>query len=86
MKRFTRWLWLLPLVVYLLLSLYQINLPGLHYDEAFEAVPALQLLHGQPVTTFRGHGLTLAGQTFPLMTKIILAPSTPICQFRLLPF
>ncbi len=57
------------LVLYLALSLYQLNLPGLHYDEAFEAVPALQLLQGQPVTTFRDNGLTLGGQTLPLMTQ-----------------
>ena len=41
------------LISYAILSLYQIDLPGLHYDEAFEAVPALQLLLGQPVTAFR---------------------------------
>jgi hypothetical protein len=69
MSRFTGWLWLIPLIVYLLVSLYQLNLPGLHYDEAFEAVPALQLLSGQPVTTFRHHGLSIAGHTFPLMTQ-----------------
>jgi hypothetical protein len=69
MKHFIRWLWPIPLIIYLLLGFYQINLPGLHYDEAFEAVPALQLLYGQPVTTFRDHGLDLAGQTFPLMTQ-----------------
>lgn len=57
------------LVLYLGLSLYQINLPGLHYDEAFEAVPALQLLRGQPVTAFRDSGLVLGGQLFPLMTQ-----------------
>jgi 4-amino-4-deoxy-L-arabinose transferase-like glycosyltransferase len=65
------WLFLLSgiFVIYAVLSLYQINLPGLHYDEAFEAVPALQLLQNQTVTTFRSHGLTLGGQTFPLMTQ-----------------
>ncbi len=57
------------LFVYAGLSLYQINLPGLHYDEAFEAVPALQLLLGQPTTTFRGSGVMLGGQLFPLMTQ-----------------
>jgi 4-amino-4-deoxy-L-arabinose transferase-like glycosyltransferase len=51
------------------LSFYQINLPGLHYDEAFESVPAVQMLTGQPVTAFRNSGLTLAGQFFPLMTQ-----------------
>jgi len=57
------------LLLYAGLSLHQIDLPGLHYDEAFEAVPALQLLLGQPVTAFRGSGLTVGGTLFPLMTQ-----------------
>lgn len=57
------------LTVYFALAGYQLDLPGLHYDEAFEAVPALQLLHGLPVTTFRQSGLTVGGQTLPLMTQ-----------------
>lgn len=57
------------LALYAALTLHQINLPGLHYDEAFEAVPALQLLRAQPVTAFRESYLTLLGQTWPLMTQ-----------------
>ena len=56
-------------VIYFGLSFYQINLPGLHYDEAFEAVPAMQLLRHQPVATFRYAGLALGERTFPLMTQ-----------------
>lgn len=56
-------------LLYLGLSLYQIDLPGLHYDEAFEAVPAIQLLHGQPATVFRDSGLLIGGQLYPLMTQ-----------------
>jgi 4-amino-4-deoxy-L-arabinose transferase-like glycosyltransferase len=59
----------LVIILYLSLSFYQLDLPGLHYDEAFEAVPALQLLLGQPVAAFRGSGLTLGGQTYPFMTQ-----------------
>lgn len=55
--------------LYLALSLYQLNLPGLHYDEAFEAVPAMQLVYGQPVTAFRNSGLNLGAQIFPYMTQ-----------------
>jgi hypothetical protein len=51
------------------LTTYQLALPGLHYDEAFEAVPAMQLLLGQPVTSFRGNGLFIAGRLLPLMTQ-----------------
>lgn len=58
----------LGLVVFLALCLYQIELPGLHYDEAREAgVPAMQLLIEQPVETFRGSGIRIAGRVFPLM-------------------
>jgi len=58
----------LGLAVFLALCLYQIHLPGLHYDEAREAgVPAMQLLMGQPVETFRHSGIWLAGRTLPLM-------------------
>ena len=62
------YLWAI-LALYTMLSLYQINLPGLHYDEAFEAVPAMQLLRGLPVTAFRNSGIQLGGQLFPFMTQ-----------------
>ncbi len=68
-KRLTWLLFSGILLLYLLLSFYQLNLPGLHYDEAFEGVPALQLLRGQPVSTFRQSGLVINGQIFPLMTQ-----------------
>ncbi len=64
---------ILPLIgilpIYAALSLYQLDLPGLHYDEAFEAVPALQLILGQPLTAFRNSGLQIGGQRFPFMTQ-----------------
>jgi 4-amino-4-deoxy-L-arabinose transferase-like glycosyltransferase len=65
------WVYLLGaiLFIYMSLSYYQLNLPGLHYDEAFEAVPALQLLRGQPVAAFRNSGLMINNQIFPFMTQ-----------------
>lgn len=57
------------LLVYLSLTLYQIDLPGLHYDEAFEAVPAVQLLRGQPAALFRDSGWRVGGRVYPLMTQ-----------------
>ncbi len=57
------------LILYLGLSFYQINLPGLHYDEAFEAVPAMQLWLGQPVTAFRESTLSIGSLSLPLMTQ-----------------
>jgi len=59
---------LLGLAVFFALALYQLELPGLHYDEAKEAgLPALQLLLGLPVDAFRGAGVRLGGRLFPLM-------------------
>jgi 4-amino-4-deoxy-L-arabinose transferase-like glycosyltransferase len=60
---------IVSLVLYLGLSFYQINLPGLHYDEAFEAVPAIQLLQGQPVTAFEESSISINNRQFPLMTQ-----------------
>jgi len=42
-------------------------LPGLNYDEAFDVVPAMQLLLGQSVEPLRESGLHIAGRTLPLM-------------------
>lgn len=61
---------LLPLAVYLFLALPNLSLPGLHNDEAVEAaLPASQILNGQPISAFRGAGLTLDGRTYPLMVQ-----------------
>lgn len=58
---------LLGLGAFLTLTLYQISLPGLHYDEAVEVLPAMQLLLGQPVITHRDSGIHLGGRLFPIM-------------------
>ncbi|HVX30616.1 MAG TPA: glycosyltransferase family 39 protein, partial [Nitrolancea sp.] len=65
----------LPLAVTLIavaafgaLCLYHYQLPGLYYDEAFDVVPSMQLLHGDPVQLARGVGLHLFGRSFPVMT------------------
>lgn len=56
--------------LYLALALYQIDLPGLHYDEAKEAgVPAMQMLLGQPLEPFRGSALRVGGRDWPLMVQ-----------------
>ena len=64
-------LWLLAAcLVYLLLTCYQLGLPGLHYDEAKEAgVNAVELLKGDPTTPFRNAALGLFGRQFPLMVQ-----------------
>src|SRR5437867_689529 len=56
-------------VVFLALCLYQLDLPGLYTDEAFDVVPAMQLLLGHPVELQRGAGLHLLGLDLPLMSS-----------------
>ncbi len=57
----------LAVVVFMGLAAYQWRLPGLYNDEAYDVVPAMQLLLDQPVDLNRGVGLHLFGRDFPLM-------------------
>lgn len=62
------------LALYLALSLYQLDLPGLSYDEALDAAPAMQTVLGRPldiVGTF-----ALAGREWPLMVMSYVGPTT----------
>jgi len=58
----------LALAVLAILTLYQLDLPGLNYDEAIVGLPTMQFLLGQPVETFRGTGIPLGARLFPVMT------------------
>jgi hypothetical protein len=64
-------LWLsAALLLYLVLTCYQLGLPGLHYDEAKEGgLNAMELITDAPVTAFRGAGIPLNGRTLPLMVQ-----------------
>ncbi len=66
-----RRLWLIgALLCYLGLAVYQLELPGLHYDEAREAgLNAMEIVTGAPITAFRGAGISLGGRTFPVMVQ-----------------
>jgi hypothetical protein len=58
------------LALYLSLALYQLDLPGLHYDEAREAgLPAVQLLRGLPGEVHRGATVPVLGHDVPLMVQ-----------------
>ena len=57
------------LIVFFVLCWQQIELPGLHPDEAQEVVPLIQIMRGAPYETLRDHGLWIAGQRFPLMIQ-----------------
>ncbi len=52
---------------FLSISLHQLALPGLYYDEALDLVPMLQVMHGEPATLLRGIGFSLGSYTYPLM-------------------
>ena len=70
----TAWASVLPLTLCLLLFLalgaYQLELPGLHYDEAREAgLNAMELLTGQPVTAFRDAAVQIGPWRAPLMVQ-----------------
>ena len=61
---------LLALLIFCGLAAYQLDLPGLHYDEAKEAgLNAMQMLTGRPLSLFRGAGLHLFGLTLPTMVQ-----------------
>lgn len=57
----------LALALFLGVAAYHWRLPGLYNDEAYDVVPAMQLVLGQPVDLNRGVGLHLFGRDFPLM-------------------
>src|SRR5215210_3567066 len=62
------WLALAAIVaLFVGVAAYQIRLPGLYNDEAYDVVPAMQLVLGQPVELNRGVGLRLFGRDLPLM-------------------
>lgn len=56
------------------MTLPDLSLPGLYYDEAADAAPAMQLLLGHPVETVRGSGISILGRTFPVMAFDYVGP------------
>lgn len=57
----------LALLLFGVLTLTQLDLPGLYYDEALDVVPSMQLLLGQPVTLERGVGVWVGNTALPVM-------------------
>jgi 4-amino-4-deoxy-L-arabinose transferase-like glycosyltransferase len=51
------------------ICVYQLDLPGLYNDEAFDVIPAMQIVLGHPVELQRGAGIDLFGVTLPLMSS-----------------
>ena len=58
---------LISLALFLSFSLYQLDLPGFYYDEAFDLTPMLNLMHGEPTELLRGIGLTVGHTSYPVM-------------------
>lgn len=55
--------------VFFALSVYQLSLPGLYNDEAFDVIPAMQMLTEQTVELQRGAGIQFFGLSLPLMSS-----------------
>jgi hypothetical protein len=58
----------LACLVFLALSLYQLDLPGLYTDEAYDVIPAMQMVLGHHVE-LQGNVLDLGGLRLPLMSS-----------------
>lgn len=60
--------------VYLAIGLHQLDVPGLMYDEAADAVPAIEVLHGaRPTSQF---SIELFGHRVPLMMQTHIGPTS----------
>lgn len=69
-----RWVAVVALLAYMLVGTLQMHLPGAYYDEALDAVPAMQILLGQrPETQATIH---LAGRDWPLMLMPYVGSTT----------
>lgn len=61
---------LAALLLFLALAGFWLDRPGLHYDEALEGgLPAVQVLHGQPLTVVNHAVLHVGGRELPLMVQ-----------------
>lgn len=59
----------LACLLFLAIALYQLTLPGLYADEAFDVIPAMQIVLGHSVELQRNVGLHLFGLSLPLMSS-----------------
>ena len=73
----------LALTVFFYISVTNINLPGLYYDEAMDVVPTMQIVLGQPVEAWTGVSISLGGRIFPVMIMSYLGT---VCTYLMLPF
>lgn len=59
----------LSCLTFFLICVYQLDLPGLYNDEAFDVIPAMQIVLGHPVELQRGVGINIFGTMLPLMSS-----------------
>ncbi|MDQ3707097.1 MAG: glycosyltransferase family 39 protein [Chloroflexota bacterium] len=59
----------LACLIFFFISVYQLDLPGLYNDEAFDVIPAMQVVLGHPVELQRGVGINVFGTMLPLMSS-----------------
>ncbi|HST05103.1 MAG TPA: glycosyltransferase family 39 protein [Chloroflexia bacterium] len=59
----------LACLIFLALALFQLDLPGLYADEAFDVIPAMQIVLGHSVELQRNVGVHLFGLSLPLMSS-----------------
>jgi 4-amino-4-deoxy-L-arabinose transferase-like glycosyltransferase len=59
----------LACLAFFFISIYQLDLPGLYNDEAFDVTPAMQVVLGHPVELQRGVGISVFGAMLPLMSS-----------------
>ena len=55
-------------LLFFLISVYQLDLPGLYTDEAYDVIPAMQMVLGHQVE-LQGDVLRLSGLSLPLMSS-----------------
>ena len=55
-------------VLFFTISVYQLDLPGLYTDEAYDVIPAMQMVLGHPVE-LQGDVLDLGALRLPLMSS-----------------
>jgi hypothetical protein len=70
---------MLAVGLYLALGFYQLELPGLQYDEAADAVPAIDMLGGQPPSC--DGTIVFFGRQWPLMMRPHIGPTSTYLAF-----
>lgn len=74
---------IVPILLFLAGAFYQLDLPGLYYDESVDAVLTMQLLLGQQMELVRNVGLRVGNMTLPVMVMDYVGA---VNSYLLIPF